>query len=195
MKQQIVLASNNQGKIKEFNELFNQLDIEIIPQSEFNIPETDEPFNTFIENSLQKARHCAKLTGLPSLADDSGLCVKALNGAPGVHSAYYAGLPKNIAANNALLIKNLQGSEQRDAYFYCCLVLVKHVDDPQPIISDGWVAGTIIDIPHGDNGFGYDPYFYLPQYNKTFAELDTSIKNSISHRAMALQSLLAKLKG
>ena len=190
----IVLASNNQGKIKEFRDIFARLDIEIIPQSELNVPEVDEPYYTFIENSLHKARHCSKFTGLPSLADDSGICVSALNGAPGVLSARYAGEPKSDLRNNQKLVANLAGIVDRRAYFYCVLVLVRNHEDPEPLIADGKIYGEIIDTPVGNNGFGYNPIFYLPSIGKTVAELDDEIKNKISHRRLATNNLLNKLK-
>ena len=190
----IVLASNNPGKIIEFQHIFAELNIEIVPQSALNIPEVDEPYHTFVENSLHKARHCAKYSNLPTLADDSGLCVDSLNGAPGVYSARYAGEPKSDARNNQQLIKDLVNCSDRHAYFYCVLVLLRHADDPQPLIADGFIHGQIIDTARGSNGFGYNPHFYLPRFKKTVAELDNSEKNQISHRRMAINSLLTKLK-
>jgi len=191
---QIVLASNNQGKIKEFRDIFTNLNIEIIPQAEFNVPEIDEPYFTFVENSLHKARHCSKYTGLPSLADDSGICVSALNGAPGVFSARYAGEPKSDLRNNQKLVADLSGITDRKAYFYCVLVLVRSNDDPEPIIADGKIHGEIIDSPRGSNGFGYNPIFYIPSLEKTVAQLDDEIKNEISHRRLATNNLINKLK-
>lgn len=192
--QQIVLASNNPGKIKEFQHIFANLNIEIIPQSELNIPEVDEPYFTFVENSLHKARHCAKLSSLPALADDSGICVKSLGGKPGVFSARYAGEPKSDLKNNQQLILDLAKYEDKSAYFYCVLVMVRHASDPQPLISDGFIHGKIVDIPRGSNGFGYDPHFYLPDLNKTVAELEPNEKNLISHRKMATNNLINKLR-
>lgn len=194
MKKQIVLASNNSGKIKEFQHIFADLDIEIIPQSTLNIPEVDEPYHTFVENSLHKARHCAKHSGLMALADDSGICVNALGGKPGVYSARYAGEPKSDLRNNEKLIKDLSNVIDRSAYFYCVLVLVRNEFDPQPLISDGYINGEILEAPRGINGFGYDPLFYLKQFDKTVAELDKEIKNQISHRRMATNNLLTRLK-
>lgn len=191
---QIVLASNNQGKIKEFRDIFKALDIELIPQSELNIPEIDEPYFTFVENSLHKARHCSRLSRLPSLADDSGICVSSLNGAPGVFSARYAGEPKSDLRNNQKLVADLAGILDRRAYFYCVLVLVKSHDDPEPIIADGKIHGEIIDTPRGTGGFGYNPIFYIPSQDKTVAELDDEIKNKISHRRLATNNLINKLK-
>ncbi len=193
----IVLASNNQGKIKEFNAILASVGINLIAQSEFNVPEVDEPYTTFIENALHKARHCSKLTGLPSLADDSGICVPALHGQPGIYSARYAGEnPKSDVANNQKLINELSKLDtiNRSAYFYCALVFIRHSDDPQPIIADGILHGEIINEARGVNGFGYNPHFYLPEYAKTVAELDETMKNQISHRGIALQELLLKMR-
>ena len=191
---QIVLASNNQGKIKEFRDIFTTLNIEIISQAELNVPEIDEPYFTFVENSLHKARHCSKYTGLPSLADDSGVCVSSLNGAPGVFSARYAGEPKSDIRNNQKLIADLSGIADRKAYFYCVLVLIRIHDDPEPIIADGKIHGEIIDTPQGSNGFGYNPIFYIPSLDKTVAQLDDEVKNEISHRRLATNNLINKLK-
>ena len=192
-KKQIVLASTNEGKLKEFKNIFANIGIEVIPQSAFNVPEIDEPYITFMENALHKARHCSKYTGLPSLADDSGICVKSLMGAPGIYSARYAGEPRNAKNNNQKLVEELAKFADKSAYFYCLLVLVKYELDPQPIFADGMVHGIIIDTPRGINGHGYDPHFYLKQFDKTMAELDPEIKNQISHRGLAIQSLLTKL--
>lgn len=191
---QIVLASNNAGKIIEFREIFAKFNIEIIAQNELNVPEVDEPYFTFVENSLHKARHCSKHTGLPALADDSGLCVSALNGEPSVFSARYAGEPKSDQKNIDKLLDVLSNSDKRDAYFYCSLVFVRSQQDPQPIIADGVFTGEIAKAVKGSNGHGYDPIFWLPQYNKTVAELDSEVKNSISHRGLAIQELLKKFK-
>lgn len=190
----IVLASNNQGKLKEFRQIFAQYNIEIIPQSELNVSEIDEPYHTFIENSLHKARHCSKQTGLPALADDSGLCVNALNGAPGVFSARYAGEPKSELRNIEKLLNTLENNSNRKAYFYCSLVFVRSENDPQPIIADGIFKGEIAHTSQGTNGHGYDPIFWLPEYNKTVAQLDAEIKNKISHRGLAIDDLLKKFK-
>lgn len=192
--QQIILASNNAGKIKEFTGIFKTLNIEIIPQSEFNIPEVDEPYLTFVENALHKARHCSSHTGLPALADDSGICVTSLNGGPGIYSARYAGEPKSSSKNNQKLVAELTNFSDKSAYYYCILVLLRHTNDPQPIIADGRLDGEIVNIPQWNNGFGYDPYFYLAKYNKTVAELDPEIKNKISHRALAIKKLLSYLE-
>lgn len=192
--QQIVLASNNQGKITEFREIFNTFGIEVIPQQQLNVPEIDEPFITFVENSLHKARHCSKITGLPALADDSGLCVTSLSGAPGIYSARYAGVPKSDLNNINKLLTELQNIENRHAYFYCSLVFVRSAEDPQPLIAEGIFHGEINHSPQGSNGHGYDPVFWLPEYQKTVAELDSIVKNKISHRGLALQDLIQQLK-
>lgn len=189
-----VIASNNQGKIKEFNQIFAKLGIKIISQSELNVPEVDEPFTTFVENSLHKARHCAKHTGLPALADDSGLCVTSLNGAPGIYSARYAGEPKSDQANMDKLLATLANEQQRSAYFYCSLVFVRNENDPQPLIAEGIFNGEIAMQQSGNNGHGYDPIFYVPEYNATVAELNEELKNKISHRGIAINQLLTKLK-
>jgi XTP/dITP diphosphohydrolase len=193
MIRQIVLASNNQGKIKEFKSIFAHIGIEIIPQSELNVPEIDEPYFTFVENALHKARHCSKITGLPALADDSGLCVNALHGQPGVFSARFAGVPRSDAKNNIKLIQDLQQHTDRSAYYYCILVMINRCDDPQPTIADGILHGEIVDNAKGTGGFGYNPHFYLPEFKMTVAELDDNIRNQISHRALAIKNLLDKL--
>ena len=185
----VVIASNNSGKLKEFTHLFEPLEIKVFPQSVFNVAEVEEPFQTFIENALVKARHASKQTGLPALADDSGICVDALNGRPGVYSARYAGEPKSDQRNNQLLIENLRTKQDRRAHYYCIIVLVRYADDPQPIITDGSWYGRIVLEPRGTGGFGYDPYFYLPDLGKTAAELPIEDKNLISHRGKALVRL------
>lgn len=193
----IVLASNNAGKLREFAALFGTAGIELIPQGALNVPEAEEPHPTFVENALTKARHASKLTGLPAIADDSGLCVRALRGAPGVYSARYAQLAggeKSDAANNARLVAQLNGVSDRRAYYFCVLALVRHADDPEPLIAEGRWHGEMLDAPRGANGFGYDPYFFLPALNATAGELEPAVKNASSHRAMALQQLFARLK-
>jgi XTP/dITP diphosphohydrolase len=192
----VVLASNNAGKLREFAALLGAAGIELIAQGELNVPEAEEPHPTFVENALTKARHAAKLTGLPALADDSGLCVRALRGAPGVYSARYAQLAggeKSDAANNARLVAALQDQSDRRGYYYCVLALVRHADDPEPLIAEGRWHGEILDAPRGEHGFGYDPYFYLPSLNASAAELEPAVKNASSHRAIALRQLLARL--
>lgn len=194
MTKKIVLASNNQGKLKEFYQILSPLGVDLHSQSEFNVPEADEPFFTFVENALAKARHAAKLTGLPALADDSGICVNALQGAPGVFSARYAGEPKSDLRNNQKLIADLQHESDKSAYYYCVLVLVRSEHDPQPVIADGVWNGEIVTAPRGENGFGYDPHFWIPSLNKTVAELSAEQKNQLSHRGQALRALFEKLK-
>lgn len=194
MMQKIVIASGNPGKLREIRRILQPLDIHIAPQSDFGVPECPEPHVTFIENCLAKARHAALHTGLPALADDSGICVDALNGAPGVYSARYAGEPKSDQRNNEKLIEALAGESNRKAHYYCVIVLVRHPDDPQPLIAEASWHGEIIDTPRGENGFGYDPYFYLPEFGKTGAELDPDHKNAISHRGKALDLLASRLR-
>jgi XTP/dITP diphosphohydrolase len=194
MTQRLILASNNAGKLKEFAQLLAPIGFELHPQGEFNVPEAEEPFGTFVENALQKARHASRLTGLPALADDSGVCVNALGGAPGVYSARYAGEPKSDARNNDKLVRDLADHADKSAYYYCVLVYVRHADDPQPVIADGVWRGRIVDSPRGANGFGYDPYFLLPELGKTTAELEPHEKNAVSHRGQAIRALVEKLK-
>jgi XTP/dITP diphosphohydrolase len=194
MTQKIVLASNNSGKLKEFQAMLAPLGFAMHPQREFNVPEADEPHCTFIENALAKARHASQMTGLPALADDSGICVNALKGAPGVLSARYAGEPKSDACNNQKLIADLAACSDKSAYFYCVLVYVRHANDPQPVIADGRWNGEIIAEPRGANGFGYDPHFWLPEFGKSASELSSEEKNRYSHRAQALRQLVEKLR-
>lgn len=192
----IVLASSNVGKIRELSSLLAPYNIEIIPQSAFNIPDAEETGLTFIENAILKARHAAKLTGLPAIADDSGLAVKALNGAPGIYSARYAGSHGDPTANIHTLLANMEQvpDDQRQACFHCALVFLNHADDPTPIVCDGIWHGTILRKPHGVDGFGYDPIFYIPTLKLSAAEIDKAEKNKISHRGMAMQKLLQGLK-
>ncbi len=194
MSHTLVLASNNAGKLKEFGQLLEQVDFDVRPQGEFGVPVAEEPYLTFVENALTKARHASRLTGLPALADDSGVCVNALGGAPGVLSARYAGEPKSDAENNCKLVADLLPYADKSAYYYCVLVFVRHVDDPQPVIADGRWNGVIIDTPCGEDGLGYDPYFLLPEQNKTAAEFSTVEKNALSHRGQALRALVEKLR-
>jgi XTP/dITP diphosphohydrolase len=191
---QIVLASNNAGKLREFGQMLATVDIEVLPQAHFNIPEAEEPHVTFVENALAKARHAAKLTGLPALADDSGICVRALGGAPGVYSARFAGEPKSDDRNNQKLIADLQDKADRRAHYVAVLVFVHHADDPQPIICEGEWHGEIVDTPRGEGGFGYDPYFLVPDLNQTAAEISADEKNKRSHRGKALAQLMERLK-
>ncbi|MBB5018641.1 XTP/dITP diphosphohydrolase [Chitinivorax tropicus] len=190
----IVIASNNAGKLREFHALLSPLGYEPIPQGALNVPEAEEPHCTFVENALAKARHAARLTGLPALADDSGICVDALGGAPGVHSARYAGEPKADARNNAKLLAELAGQPNRRAHYYCVLVFVRHADDPQPIIAEGEWQGEILTTAQGEGGFGYDPLFWVAAEQATVAELGADIKNSLSHRGQALQALVKRLQ-
>ena len=193
MTRSLVLASNNAGKLAEFAQLLAPLGFAIKSQRELDIPEAEEPFGTFVENALAKARHASQLSGLPALADDSGICVPALDGAPGVHSARYAGEPRSDAANNAKLVHDIAAYDDKSAYYYCVLVMVRHAEDPQPIIADGAWHGSVIEHPRGQGGFGYDPHFLLPSLGKTAAELSAEEKNRLSHRGQALRALINKL--
>lgn len=194
MSKVLVLASNNAGKLKEFDQLLRELDIRVQAQSDFGVGEAEEPYDTFVENALAKARHAAAATGMPALADDSGICVNALGGAPGVLSARYAGEPKSDARNNQKLIDDLASHADKSAYYYCVLVMVRNPRDPRPIIAEGRWDGEIIETPRGTGGFGYDPYFFLPALRKTVAELDADEKNRLSHRGRALRMLVEKLR-
>lgn len=189
----LVLASNNAKKMKELDALLAPLGFEVITQGQLGIPEAEEPHCTFVENALAKARHAARLSGLPALADDSGLCVAALDGAPGVYSARYAGEPKSDARNNERLLVELGERCDRAAHFVSVLVLVRHADDPQPLIAEGEWHGEILPAARGDSGFGYDPLFYLAEFGRTAAELDAATKNRLSHRGQAMQRLIARL--
>ncbi|GBL47365.1 nucleoside 5-triphosphatase RdgB [Sulfuriferula multivorans] len=192
--QKLIIASNNPGKLREISRILAPLGFEAVPQSAYNVPEAEEPYVTFVENCIAKARHAAHLTGLPALADDSGICVDALGGAPGVYSARYAGEPKSDQRNNEKLIAALAGQSNRQAHYYCVIVYLRHADDPQPLIAEGSWHGEIIDTPRGDGGFGYDPYFLVPALGKTGAELAPDEKNTISHRGKALLQLVDKLR-
>jgi len=190
----LVIASNNQGKLREFQHMLAPLGIEVLTQAQLGISEAEEPHCTFVENALAKARHVSRASGLPALADDSGICVEALGGAPGVLSARYAGEPKSDRRNNDKLLQTLQGVTDRRAHYYCVLVLVRHADDPQPIIAEGEWHGEIAQEERGDGGFGYDPMFWLPELGKMSAELSHDEKAQLSHRAKALQILLRRLR-
>ena len=194
MTQRLILASNNAGKLKEFSEILGPIGFTLHPQGEFNVPEAEEPFATFVENALEKARHASRLTGLPALADDSGVCINAFGGKPGVWSARFAGEPKSDARNNAKVIADLESHADKTAYYYCVLVYVRHADDPQPVIADGRWNGEITPVARGSNGFGYDPHFYIPALGKCAAELSSAEKNAMSHRGQALRALVEKLK-
>ena len=194
----LVVASNNLGKLREFGELLAPLGWETVAQRELGVPECEEPHRTFVENALEKARHAARCTGLPALADDSGLCVHALGGAPGVLSARYAQTmqdeAKSDARNNEKLLVDLASHADKRAHYVCVLVFVRHADDPQPIIAEGEWHGEIIAEERGQGGFGYDPMFYLPDLGLTAAELDSSEKNRRSHRGLALRQLVSVLQ-
>ena len=191
----LVLASNNPGKLREFQHMLEPLGIEVLTQAELGISEAEEPHVTFIENALAKARHVSRLSGLPALADDSGICVAALNGAPGVFSARYAGdSPKSDQRNNEKLLHDMLGVTDRRAHYYCVLVLVRFADDPQPIIAEGEWHGEIAHIEQGGGGFGYDPLFWLPHLNRMSAELTRDEKHEISHRGKAMKVLLQRLR-
>lgn len=193
--QQVVLASGNQGKLKEFQQLLQGCGFDVLPQSAFDVPEAEETGLSFVENAIIKARNAAAHTGLPAIADDSGLEVDALNGAPGIYSARYAGLPSDDDANNRKLIENLKNipEEKRTARFQCLLVFLRHAEDPVPLICQGSWEGKILTNPAGHNGFGYDPLFFVPDQNCTSAELAPAVKNKISHRGQAMASLLTRL--
>jgi XTP/dITP diphosphohydrolase len=192
MKQRIVLASNNLGKVLEIAKVLAPFHVDITPQSAFNVPEVAETAVTFIENALIKARHASLLTGLPALADDSGLEVDALNGAPGIYSARYAGekVPASAHINKLLAALALVKAPQRTARFYCVMVLLRYPDDPTPLVCQGSWNGVITTQPQGNQGFGYDPIFYLPTHHCTAAQLTLDVKNTVSHRGQALQQLL-----
>jgi len=192
--QELVLASNNPGKLREFKRLLEPLGIVVLAQSALGIPESAEPHLTFIENALAKARHASQRSSLPALADDSGICVDALGGAPGVLSARYAGEPKSDARNNARLIADLAGIARREAHYACVLVLVRHAADPEPMIAEGIWDGVVIDTPRGTGGFGYDPHFLDPKHGLTGAEFPLEQKNEISHRGKAMRLLIERLR-
>jgi XTP/dITP diphosphohydrolase len=195
----LVLASNNPGKLREFRQMLAPLGIEVVPQSELGITEADEPHGTFVENALAKARHASRGAGLPAFADDSGICAVVLGGAPGVHSARYAGGPAGTreaqdARNNRKLIEALSGMDDRRAHYTCVIVLVRHAEDPEPLIAEGRWHGEVVVTPRGAGGFGYDPHFLLPELGRTAAELMPDEKNAVSHRGQAMQRLVEMLK-
>ena len=187
----IVLASNNPGKVREIDRLLENCGIEIVPQSLFGVSDVDETGSTFVENAIIKARHAAAVSGLPAIADDSGIEVDALCGAPGIYSARYAGTPYSDQANNAKLLQELSEvpNERRSARFHCVIVFMRHSDDAMPLICTGTWEGRILHEPRGVHGFGYDPLFYVPTHGCASAELDLEMKNRISHRAQALRTL------
>jgi XTP/dITP diphosphohydrolase len=197
----LVLASSNPGKLREIEALLAPLGIEVVPQSRLGIDDAEEPHRTFVENALAKARHASRKSGLPALADDSGICVHALGGEPGVHSARFAAADGDArieraemdARNNAKLVRLLAAERDRGAHYHCVVVLLRHAEDPEPLIGEGRWTGEIVDRPRGDHGFGYDPYFYLRDLDRTAAELDPAQKNLLSHRGKALRRLIAGL--
>lgn len=196
-----VLASNNKGKLNEFKRLFEaaNLNIDIVPQGQLNIEDAVEDGLSFIENAIIKARHASRISGLPAIADDSGLCVPALGNAPGIYSARYAGEHGNDANNNAKLMADLQPIREQNqntpikGYFVCVLALARHAEDPLPIIAQGLWQGEILPQPQGENGFGYDPLFWVPELQLTAAAMSPEQKNKISHRGLAINSLLQQL--
>ncbi len=192
---QLVLATGNQGKVRELKNMLSELNIDVVAQSEFNVSEVPETGTTFIENAIIKARHAAKVTGLPAIADDSGLEVDALNGAPGIYSARYSGYNATDKSNIEKLLSDMQGQTNRTARFWCVLVLMRHADDPTPLICQGSWEGEILTEAAGDGGFGYDPIFYVPKQQCAAAELTKEAKNGLSHRGRALQQLTELLKG
>lgn len=193
--QRIVLASNNAGKVREINQLLEQSGIEVLPQAQFDIEDAVEDGLTFVENAIIKARHAAKLSGLPAIADDSGIEVDALNGAPGIYSARFAGEGSSDEENLLKLLREMQDipEVQRSARFQCLMVYMRHAEDPTPIICQGTWEGSILTAPQGENGFGYDPVFFVPEQDCSSAELDAATKNSLSHRGKALQQLVKRL--
>jgi XTP/dITP diphosphohydrolase len=192
---QIVIASNNRGKLKEIEALFVNQRISIVPQSSFDVPDADETGLSFVENAIIKARHAATLTNLPAIADDSGIEVDVLNGAPGIYSARYAGAGASDEDNLNLLLENVKqtGTQEAIARFQCVMVYLRHEEDSTPLIAEGTWRGHIVAEPKGDNGFGYDPIFYVPEQKCTSAELPAEVKNKISHRGQALQLLMKQL--
>lgn len=193
----LVLASNNAGKLAELQDMFGSLGVELIRQGELNIPEAPEPYRTFIENALAKARHAARLSGLPAMADDAGLCVDAFGGLPGVDTAYYCtqfGYAKSDANNVRALLEQLQGQANRRAAMVSTLVAVRSADDPEPLVASGRVAGLITEQPVGENGFGFDPVMYIPEFGQTFAQLSHEVKNANSHRGRAARAMLALMR-
>ncbi len=193
MTRRVVLASSNAGKLREFSDLLSGLDFEVIAQSDLGIESADEPHPTFIENAIAKARHASECSGLPALADDSGLCVAALHGAPGVRSARFAGPTADDAANNAELLRRLQKHGDRRAHYTCVLVAVASGDDPEPLVADARWQGEILQSARGSGGFGYDPLFFVPERGCTAAELSSEEKNRISHRGQAMRNLVRRL--
>ncbi|MBE9395793.1 XTP/dITP diphosphatase [Pontibacterium sp. N1Y112] len=196
MINKIVLASGNKGKLREFNQVLGQMDVEVVPQSDFNVSDADETGLSFVENAILKARHAAQITGLPALADDSGLEVDALQGAPGIYSARFSGPDASDADNNAKLLELLKDlpAEKRTARFRCLLVFMRHAEDPTPLICQGTWEGQILTEARGDNGFGYDPLFLIPDLDKASAQLPPEQKNVLSHRGQAVTELISRIK-
>ncbi|MEZ5703943.1 MAG: RdgB/HAM1 family non-canonical purine NTP pyrophosphatase [Burkholderiaceae bacterium] len=193
----LVLASNNAGKLAELQALFEHLGVELVCQADLGIPEAPEPHRTFVENALAKARHAAKVSGLPALADDAGLCVEAFGGLPGVDTAYYAtqfGYPKGDQNNVRALLEQMAGVQDRRAALVSTLVALRSADDPEPLIASGRAPGLITQAPVGDGGFGFDPVMYLPEFGKTFAQLRPEVKNANSHRGKAAQQMLELMR-
>jgi XTP/dITP diphosphohydrolase len=190
----LVIASNNAGKLAEFQALLSPLGIEVVTQAQLGISEAEEPHLTFLENALAKARHVSRASQLPTLADDSGICVPVLNGLPGVISARYSGLPVSDARNNQTLLGAMKDKTDRRAHYYCVLVLLQHAGDPQPLIAEGQWQGEIAQSPRGSGGFGYDPIFWVPELGRMSSELSREEKAAISHRGLAMKILLEKLK-
>ena len=197
MQHRIVLASNNPGKVREFNQLLSDTELEVVPQSAFSVPEIEETGLTFVENAILKARNAAQHAGLPAIADDSGLEVDALSGAPGIYSARYAGAGASDRDNLEKLLTTLQGvdDDQRSARFQCLMVYMRHARDPTPRIFQGTWEGSILREPRGSGGFGYDPVFLVPEMNRASAELPPDVKNRLSHRGQAIRQLVASLRG
>lgn len=191
----LVLASGNPGKLAELRALLADAGVELVAQSDLGVDDAEETGLSFVENALLKARHAARATGLPALADDSGLCVDALGGAPGLYSARYAGGHGDSAANNAKLLRELEGlqPERRGAHFHAVIVLLRHPEDPQPLVAEGVWPGSILDAPRGEGGFGYDPLFLDPEHGHSAAEMEPALKNRISHRGRALAQLHQRL--
>lgn len=196
MKQKIILASGNPGKLKEFQQLLAHCHFDVLPQSDFGVSNAEETGLTFVENAILKARHACLSTGLPAVADDSGIEVDALKGRPGIYSARYAGADANDEKNNAKLLEELHGVEtpQRSARYHCVLAFMRHAEDPTPLLCQGVWEGIILDLARGTGGFGYDPLFFVPTHQCTAAELDKAEKNRISHRGKAMMELLEKMQ-
>jgi len=190
----LVIASNNPGKLREFQQMLSPLGFEVITQAQLGIGEAEEPHHTFVENAIAKARHVSRESGLPALADDSGICVNALHGLPGVISARFSGFPKSDERNNRALLEAMKPHTDRRAHYYCVLVLMNSAGDPQPLIAEGEWHGEIAHQERGEGGFGYDPLFWLPELGKMSAELTHDEKHAISHRGRAMKVLLGKLK-